>query len=237
MHSKKLESLCLMAVSVYVVFLGLSRDLDYYIHPRYSIFTIVMAGVCLTVTLTTLIFTSRVKKPSHEHDQQSPLSIFPMALLLMAAFVFPAKALQSATVAQRVSDAQTTRTAEHRDVTLLNGSSRGLGIIDWAQLIVSKTDPAFYQHKPASISGFIFDAKLGSNTVWVARFAVTCCAVDAQPVGVPVHIENWSGLYKQDDWVKVEGEFAVSSTAVGSQLTLIPTKIEKIEEPQNPYVN
>lgn len=242
MRFKKLRpptAAALIVMAAYVLYLGISKDLDYYIHPRYIRFTVGMGALCLTLGAVSFVQARKVNdKHKHNHDDAAnPVALAATGIIVILALALPAKALRSATVSQRISDAQTTRTAEHADATLLSGSSRGLGIIDWAQLLATKKEPSFYQNKPAKISGFIYDINLGDDTVWVARFTVTCCAVDAQPVGVPVHISQWKGAYKQDDWVEVEGEFSVQTTSKGDQLTLVPTSVQKIAEPENPYVN
>lgn len=240
MHSKNISTHVVGIVAAYCLYLGATSDLDYYIHPRYELFTIAMSALC--IALLTIVAVGKKSKTHHEknhtHFKEPRLIYFPLLCLVMVALILPARSLQSSTMSQRIVDAQTSSGANEVSLkNILSGSSKGLGIADWAQLLAVNSEEHFYHNKPAKISGFIFDADLGENTVWVARFAVTCCAVDARPIGVPVHIDNWSKTYKVDEWVEVEGIFTQQETSKDVQIVLKPNIIKSIEEPQNPYVN
>ena len=73
------------------------------------------------------------------------------------------------------------------------------------------------------------------DVFYVARFTVTCCAVDAQPVGVPVHLPGWQDRFEPDDWVAAEGRFG-EDPAGGASPVLIPEAVEPTEQPEQPYV-
>lgn len=238
MRFKNSASYIVGIVAVYCVYLGVTKNLDYYIHPRYELFSVIMSAICLALLVISVLASNREEhKKAHDH-RDSVLVYIPVVVIIVMALVLPARSLRSSTFAQRFVDVQSGGGVSiETSRSVFSGSSRSLGIVDWAQLLSSNTDAGYYQNKPAKISGFIYDADLGTDTVWVARFAVTCCAVDARPVGVPVHVQNWQESYSQDDWVEVEGEFTLSDTKKGAQLALTPTTIKAIEEPQNPYVN
>ena len=108
---------------------------------------------------------------------------------------------------------------------------------DWSRLLATNQDPNYYANRPAVISGFVYDSGLGTDTVWLARFVVTCCAVDAQPVGVPVRIANWADQYDEDDWLEVEGTFTLLETATGQEIVLQPESVTQIDIPEDPYAN
>jgi putative membrane protein len=233
-----LETTVLMIIATYVLYLGVRDDLDLYIHPRYILFTISLASIGLVMTLVFAAVESRKKQRSLHHHGRNWLLI-PLFVLVGSALLLPSKTLSSATVSQRVTDAGSiVATTESGPVdTLFAGSSRGLRLRDWSQILSANTDPGFYATKPAKISGFVYDAGLGGDTVWLARFVLTCCAVDAQPVGVPVQLDDWRESYEEDQWVEVEGLFRLAETEKGEQIVLIPNKIEAIDQPDNPYAN
>ena len=155
--------------------------------------------------------------------------------LVAVAIILPASALSVSTVNQRldVNPDGTSGLSSGLLETQLSNSSRSLSIDDWSQLLVTQTDPGFYANKPVSVTGFIFDAGLGNDTLMLSRFTVTCCAVDARPAGIPVRVENWQDLYSEDDWLHIEGQFQRDSGAI----VLQPTTVEQVEEPTNPYEN
>lgn len=226
------SKIVLVTAAVYITFLGATNQLGLYIHPRYTLFTVIMAVIAFILT--------SVDK-SNIHDDSShrtfDLAMLPLIFLLVTALFLPARTLSSATVSQRTTDAGSIiTTADSKSSALLfAGSSKGLGIADWSRLLLTNTDANFYLNKPANVSGFVYDAAFGDDTIWIARFVLTCCAVDAQPTGIPVRIPNWSSEYKQDEWIRVEGTFSLQPTARGEQIVLVPDKINKIDTPKDPY--
>jgi uncharacterized repeat protein (TIGR03943 family) len=181
--------------------------------------------------------TSNDKK--HNHEKQSKAFYLPLIFVISIALFLPAKSLSSATISQRSSDAGSiVTTAESRPIqSLFSGSSKSLSIGDWSRIIPSNNDPGYYVNKPAKISGFIYDGGLGPDVVMLARFIVTCCAVDAVPVTIPVQIENWQTEYIEDEWLEVEGSFKQVETTNGDEIVLIPELATNIEQPSNPYAN
>jgi uncharacterized membrane protein YcgQ (UPF0703/DUF1980 family) len=65
---------------------------------------------------------------------------------------------------------------------------------------------------------------------------MTCCAVDARPIGVPVYQPNWRNTYKADQWVDVQGTFIQNPEAGAIAVAIGPKSITPISEPDNPYV-
>lgn len=55
------------------------------------------------------------------------------------------------------------------------------------------------------LSGFVYkDPKLAKNQFVISRFVITCCIVDATPIGIIVECPDTLKL-KADTWVEVEG--------------------------------
>lgn len=223
----------LTIVIVYIAQLAYTGRLGLYIHPRYFAFTIAMtavAGIMVGLSLLT-------NHHHHAHGAKDRrYTYLPLCVVITIILVLPARSLTSATISQRSIDSVSTTTNRNMS-TLFAGSSKSLKLADWVQLLNIHEDENYYANKPAKISGFVYDADLGGDVVWVARFAVSCCAVDAQPMGVPVLIENWRTLHQQDTWVEVEGVFKETQTASGAQLALHPNSVNEINEPANPYAN
>jgi uncharacterized membrane protein YcgQ (UPF0703/DUF1980 family) len=66
---------------------------------------------------------------------------------------------------------------------------------------------------------------------------VTCCAVDAQPIGVPVYHPGWQNEYKTDSWVTTTSGFHANPDAAGREsIVLIPDVITPTAQPAQPYV-
>lgn len=228
-----LPAILLLSTAVYILYLGITNQLRLYIHPRYITFTFVMAALCLMVIFLNQYFVIN----GFTYKKNGLLYV--LSGVVLVALLLPARTLTSSTVSQRSVDAGSiTALNDTASITeLYSQSTKGLKMNDWSRLLENNTDPAFYANKPAKISGFVYDAGLGDNTVWLARFILTCCAVDARPIGIPVQIENWQAEYSEDEWVEVEGSFKLGNTDTGEQLVLIPDAIQKIAIPENPYAN
>ena len=225
--------------ATYVLYLGFNSQLKFYIHPRYVVFTFSMAAIGLLLALMDGYFDSKSSVKKHNHSKQSKIIHLPMYFIIAVALFIPARSLTSATISQRAADTGSIiSTSESKPLTsLFSGSSKGLSISDWSRIIDDNKDSAYYANKPVKISGFVYDGNLGDNVMLLARFVVTCCAVDAVPVTVPVEIANWQSEYEQDEWLEVEGYFEEIITSKGEALVLVPSSVIKIEQPSNPYAN
>ena len=232
------------AAVVATLWLAATNQLILYIHPRYVVFTVIMAVIALAVVVASVAVRS-----GHEHDEpetprQKVLSIAAIGLSLVVALgliVVPPATLTSATVAQRDINSA----GVGADVTSLDEATDGpasafaeFTVLDWASLLRQTTDLAFYADKPVDIVGFVSpDPDDPDNVFYVSRFVITCCAVDAQPVGVAVYSPGWHDTMDVDDWVEVTGGFAVNPSSSSTQtIAVVPTAITPIEEPDAPYL-
>lgn len=227
----------LFSAAVYILYLGARDQLDLYIHPRYINFTLTMSVIGALV-IAYAYYNQSKKITKNNKKLTLKMQDIPLLFIVFVAIVLPARSLSSATVSQRVADSGSIASVGESNSSslLFAGSSTGLRLADWARILSVNEDPTFYSNKPAKISGFVYDAGLGNDVVWLSRFVVTCCAVDAQPVGVPVFIEGWEGSYAEDDWLEAEGSFGSIDGADGG-IVLIPDMLHEIDEPDNPYAN
>jgi uncharacterized repeat protein (TIGR03943 family) len=106
---------------------------------------------------------------------------------------------------------------------------------EWASLLSQTNNPSFFNGKGADIIGFVSPAEGNADVFYVSRFVLTCCAVDARPIGVGVYHPHWESVYRKDQWVHVTGTFMQSSNGEPPVNVVKPTNILKIREPDNPY--
>ncbi len=239
-----------VAALVSTVWLAITGQLILYIHPRYVVFTVIMAVIGLA-----LVVASFVRPADHDHDDgeaddarprfwRVPLSVAATVLTLVVAaaiIVVPPATLTTATAETRVvnsttvgADAQSAGAA----ASASNASFAKFTVEDWASLLRQTSDPSFYQGKPADVVGFITaDRDDPANLFYLTRFVITCCAVDAQPVAVPVYQPNWKDHLKTNDWVHVIGGFEANpSSASQDSIALAPTTTVKVRQPHDPYL-
>jgi uncharacterized repeat protein (TIGR03943 family) len=229
---------------VAILWLGATGRLELYIHPRYTVFTIVMAVIGGAASIAAFLLL-----PGHAHDdddEEPPRtgwraalaiggSVLLVAASVVALLVLPPATLTSATADNR--DIASSSTLADADTTsLVGGDSTTFTVKDWATLLHQGLGDDFFAGKPAAISGFLV-ATDDPDVVYVARFLVTCCAVDAQPLGVPVLLPGWQDDFAADDWVEVTGGFAPNpEPAAAEPIVLVPDAFDAIEQPAQPYV-
>jgi uncharacterized repeat protein (TIGR03943 family) len=106
---------------------------------------------------------------------------------------------------------------------------------DWAILLGTR-DSGSILNKQANVTGFAVGSD-DPNIYFLSRFLISCCAVDAQPVGVPVYDPGWSSRFPAGTWLDVSGAFTSGvDVAAAPAFVLRPSAVEIIEEPSNPYV-
>lgn len=235
MRSKVHEWLGVILMGILLVatlWLGAVNKLQLYIHPRYKLFTLIMAAIGVGLVMLSLAVRNMPQVATSTRHQ------FLQALILIACclvfIIVPPVALSSSTASQRGLNSTVVDTISSKPVDIQDNTDfRAFNIKEWASLLAT-TDAAFFDNKPARISGFVYSGENPDPSVfYVARFQVTCCAVDAQAKGVPVYMPGWQQKYRVDQWVSVEGAFTVQKQP--EKAVVIPNKITPISQPENPY--
>ena len=237
---------------VAILWLGVTGRLELYIHPRYVVFTIVMALIGGAASIAAfLVIPGRSGNDGHAHDHDelpegAPRTGWRAAVAITGSVVLVTGAVIALLVLPPAT--LTSTTAENRDIAgstalasadttqLVGGDSTTFTVKDWATLLHQGLGDDFFAGKPAAISGFLV-ATDDPDVVYVARFLVTCCAVDAQPLAVPVLLPGWQDDFAADDWVEVTGGFAPNPDAAAPEpIVLIPQTVAPIPQPAQPYV-
>ncbi len=200
-----------------ILWLAFSGRLGLYIHPRYFEFTIIMAVLAGLVAIVAAAFLpGAAPEPDDDHGHV-PSSGRPATWLTVGSI-----ALILATTAALLvvpPSTLTSATVAQRDI---NASA-------------SRADA---DDARPNVTGFVTpDPDDPENVFYVARFVVTCCAVDAQPIGVPVYLPGWRQQHPVDSWVQVTGRFVANPSAESRQpLVIDPAGVTPIEQPGDPYV-
>lgn len=228
--------------SIAVLWLGASKRLNLYIHPRYITFTVILALIA-----TAIAFASFMRSYTPEIIQktkyQKLASIGAVVLCTTAVFgllvIKPATLTTSAVNQRGMNSGIGAGIKTTNAIPLFSGGDfDSFTIKDWSSLLVQTSDISFYAGKSATIIGFVSpDPDDSKNVFFVSRFVVTCCAVDARPIGVPVYLPDWQSRFKADDWVKATGKFIVNpSTKSQQHIVIQPDSLLPTTEPQEPYV-
>src|ERR671921_2742772 len=169
-------------------------------------------------------------------------------LVLVAAYALPARTLSSGTADQRSANFNSIQAqpsgsgagsgAGSDTLALFGAATSRLNVAEWAQAFNLRSTPASYVGKEVDVVGFVFHPKgTPEDIFYVSRFSVTCCAVDARPLGVPVYSPGWQEEFEEDSWVRVTGSFAETEEDIAEPVVVTPESIEPTEQPADPYVN
>lgn len=235
------KGVALAAVGVVAtLWLAATGRLGLYIHPRYFVFTVIMAVVAVAFLVAAFAFvplrSSRATQGPDGAGARRRLGIAAGALIVVAAavalLVLPPATLTTATASQRELNAAAA--VGDSVPQLVGGDPSTFTVKDWALLLRQDPDPADFAD-PIEVTGFVLPSGDDEDVFYVARFTVTCCAVDAQPVGVPVHLPGWQDRFDADQWVVASGRLGDDPTG-GASLVLMPDAVDETEQPEQPYV-
>ncbi|HEX4442341.1 MAG TPA: TIGR03943 family protein [Galbitalea sp.] len=236
----------LIGVAIVVtLWLGLTGQLILYINPRYIAFTVIMALIALG-----LLGASFVVRAAHSHDDDPPsragkvttvLGGVLTLLLAVGMLIVPPATLSSATAIQRDVSSTTVGTNTQTLASTASASRATYArftVVDWSSLLRQTSDPSFYIGKPARVLGFITpDSDDPTNLFYLTRFVITCCAVDAQPVAVPVYLKDWRSKFAANAWLQVTGGFTTNpSSKSTARVALVPTRVTAVAKPSQPYL-
>lgn len=242
---RKWQGLVLIgAIASSTLWLAATGQLELYIAPRHVFFATTMSAIGLVAALGSAVRLT----VDHHAPRLSPwsgrLAAAASATALIAAgtlLVLPPATLTSATATQR--DVNSTAIGDGGTaLSDAEGASSdafaNFSILDWASLLKQTSDVGFYDGKEVEAVGFISaDPEDPENMFYVSRFLITHCAIDAQPVGVPVYLENWKGTFAEDQWIEATGSFVTNrSQKSGQAIVLLPDEIAGVGQPADPYL-
>lgn len=78
--------------------------------------------------------------------------------------------------------------------------------------------------------------RLNEGELLLQRVFVTCCLSHARPVSVYLIVDNPFD-FKDNEWIKVNGPVIGITNQFGINPAIKAERIERIPEPQNPYLN
>lgn len=222
-----------------IIRLGALGKLPLYIHPRYTIFTLVMAGIGLIASLVSMMAGCRlrqaIKPTAYPTTMRAAIALFFVMACAGFLFVQPVTLSARTAVSRGIDRGSALTNADASSVLFDTADYSQLGIKDWSSLL-AHYDANFFVGKTASITGFVADNG-NTNIFFASRFFVTCCVVDAQPIGVPVYAPDWRHRYSPNSWLEITGEFIENpDTNSPHNIVLKPSRIQSVAPPRESYV-
>lgn len=230
---------------------AITGQLALLIHPNYFGLSVV-AGVVLVILGLGKLWQQLNPRlstgESVQHISLLPQNVGSVLLILVAiaGFIFQPTILASQTAIQRGLTEELPLTRSQPESFRVGTKPEERSLLDWIRTLNAYPEPDAYTGDPVKVNGFVTHLpQLPKNYMMVSRFVLTCCAVDAYPVGLPVKLEGDRQKFPEDSWVEVEGEMITEELAIDSgaegaavnprQLVIVASKVEPIPTPKNPY--
>ncbi|MCU0495134.1 MAG: TIGR03943 family protein [Chloroflexaceae bacterium] len=201
--------------------------LDFYIHPRYNLLVVVCSAVLLLMAAarTRAIFTNR---PTRQPGWIYML----MAMPLLVGVLVPARPLGADTLASRGLETQAV--VQTSNWQPRNTDPATWNLLEWTTALSVRGDSL--QGSPIDVIGFVFHGQQAeTDTFFVTRYVITCCAADGAGVGLPVRWANGQAL-PANNWVRVRGTVNMVEVGDKSQPAIMATTVEPVPQPDNPYL-
>jgi putative membrane protein len=228
------------------------------IHPNYFglvfITSMVLFLLGIAKTLQFLEILRKRRDDSTPRETVQHITLFPpgigsglLVITALIAFLIPPTVLTSQIALQRgVSESlPITQNQPQAFRSMIKPEDRSL--IEWVRTLNAYPEPDAYAGQKAKVSGFVIHLpQLPDNYLLLSRFILTCCAIDAYPVGIPVKLSQNRSAYPQDSWLEIEGEMATETIPSSSQnssekptekrqLVIVAKSIKPIPTPADPY--
>lgn len=221
------------------------------IHPNYFFLAIITGIALIGISgLKAWQLIAASQNPSLNLPKMQHVTLFPpnfsRALLVITAilgFLIAPGVLTSETAMQRGVSESLPLTQAQPQSFRASVKPEERSLIEWVRTLNVYPEPDAYSGQKVNVSGFVvYSETLPENYLLLTRFILTCCAVDAYPVALPVKLEQPRTAYPQDTWLEVKGQMITESFNVNEnreppkrQLVIAATAIEKIPTPKDPY--
>jgi putative membrane protein len=227
-----LASLLAGGFGLYLIHAFATGALYFYIHPIYMV-PVAVAG---TVLVGLAAFAAPRAPVAMNGSTPSARALALLALPLLIGVALPARPLGLAAATQRGVDATPLGSTDGVPELRVDVRPETLTIKDWVQAQRADPEPERHAGKSVRVTGFVYrDHRLPDDWFLVARFVVQCCAVDAQPIGLPVRLAGVPRL-EAGTWVIVSGVWEVAALGGERRAVIAPTAVTPTERPEQPYL-
>jgi uncharacterized repeat protein (TIGR03943 family) len=240
LHGYWLTLFFVLSITLCSLWLAKNGRLALYVHPRYILFTSAMSALAVLFVVVDIALRTKTPKAIRRvNSKQIATGAVCLAVCLGLLTTRPAGLTSSAAGQRGINSGALSFSSQSSLADLSDASAdyETFTVKEWASLLVQTNNAKLFDGKPAAITGFVSPAPNNNpNVFYVARFVMTCCAVDARPIGVPVYQPNWRSKYQPDQWVTATGNFMQNPETSTITTVLDPTTITLVSEPAEPYV-
>lgn len=251
-----LDVLALLGWGALLLKYWLTGQLRLLIHPNYFWLVFVTGIILLALGgyKGWLFLRSLTKRSDNEPETVQHMTLFPpgwgsglLVISALAGLLISPGVLNSQVALQRGISEALPITREQPQAFRATVKPEERTLIDWVRTLNVYPEPDAYTGQKVNVQGFVVHLpQLPDNYLLLTRFILTCCAVDAYPVGLPVKLESSRNQYPPDTWLEVQGQMITETLMVNSQtlqatdtgkrqLVIKAQSIKKIPTPADPY--
>ena len=223
----------------YILLLACRDQLGFYIHPRYHIFASIISIVGIVLLLIDTMLQLKLKasvKPAKFSLKSVKSASYLAIIILLAGYLLPPKPLSPSSLAQRESPAIIEPESRCETPKPREGSS-AISINRWKTAINSCKQTSYFNNTDISITGFVSNGLLknyGYNYFYIARYVISCCAVDSVPMKILVE-KNFFIDYPDGTWLTVKGKLSQKVVNGQAEYVITDARADKIDQPKYPY--
>ena len=239
MRVNLLKSFGGIIVCGYILLLACRDQLGFYIHPRYHIFASIISIVGIVLLLIDTMLQLKIKvsvKPAKFSLKSVKPASYLAIIILLAGYLLPPKPLSPSSLAQRESP--TIIEPESRcEIPRPKEGSSIVSVNRWKTAINSCKQTSYFNNADISITGFVSNGLLknyGYNYFYIARYVISCCAVDSVPMKILVE-KNFFIDYPDGTWLTVKGKLSQKVVNGQAEYVITDARADKIDQPKYPY--
>ena len=239
MRVNLLKSIGGIIVCGYILLLACRDQLGFYIHPRYHIFASIISIIGIVLLLIDTMLQLKLKvsvKPAEFSLKSVKPASYLAIIILLAGYLLPPKPLSPSSLAQRESPAIIEPESRCEVPKPKEGSST-ISINRWKTAINSCKQTSYFNNTGISITGFVSNGLLknyGYNYFYIARYVISCCAVDSVPMKILVE-KNFFIDYPDGTWLTVKGKLSQKVVNGQAEYVITDARADKIDQPKYPY--
>lgn len=239
MRVNLLKSIGGIIVCGYILLLACRDQLGFYIHPRYHIFASIISIIGIVLLLIDTMLQLKLKvsvKPTKLSLKSVRPASYLAIIILLAGYLLPPKPLSPSSLAQRESPA-IIEPESRCEIPKPREDSSTISINRWKTAINSCKQTSYFNNTDISITGFVSNGLLknyGYNYFYIARYVISCCAVDSVPMKILVE-KNFFIDYPDGTWLTVKGKLSQKVVNGQAEYVITDARATKIDQPKYPY--
>lgn len=230
-------SAILIGYCVYIIKLFVQNDIGLYIHPRYSIFSVVMSSIAVIILVLGLFLNKSSKQITSNIPFKSYFLDIIVISILVLAFVLPPSTLSTSAIGRKslsspTYDSQSDNALDDTACPINEAASLEEWVYDIGQYPISCN-----KGKSIELTGFVIDSTdnpLPSDMYYLGRVVMSCCIIDARPYVLPIKVGEFQ-RYPKKTWLIVTGTLRTAEINGKEQLVVEPKSVTETESPSQQY--